>query len=165
MQHTNTYGNGVEFFWGWHYWRCCMIPVPIRIIISSILFWSISSYAEVRIISHDPVPNLNSHTLTRIYMGKLIKVDNVFVVPVNMKPGNLSRTTFLKHYLRQDEDKYSAYWTVRRFIGKGIPPIEVSSDTEMVEYIRTTPGAIGYIDTEKTPLPNGLYILQNQFLL
>jgi ActR/RegA family two-component response regulator len=56
------------------------------------------------------------------------------------------RKTFMEKILAQDDEKFIAYWTVRRYIGKGSPPREFASVEEQLEYLRNTPGAIGYLD-------------------
>ena len=39
-----------------------------------------------------------------------------------------------------------AYWTVRRYIGKGAPPREITKSADLIRFVTTTPGAIGYVD-------------------
>jgi len=48
--------------------------------------------------------------------------------------------------LKQSEERYTAYWTARHFVGKGVPPREFSSTAEVIRFVQSTPGAIGYID-------------------
>ena len=105
------------------------------------------------------MPKLNVATISRIYTGKIIEMGGIAIFPVNAYQESLIREKFLRKYLQQNEDKYSAYWTVRRFIGKGTPPKEIISTQEMIDYILQTPGAIGYIDTDKTNLPNNIKVL------
>jgi hypothetical protein len=51
--------------------------------------------------------------------GKVIEVDGVPVTAVNANAGSETRNHFLHAFLNQDEDRYTAYWTVRPCIGKG----------------------------------------------
>ena len=101
---------------------------------------------EVVVIGHPSVGKLDVAILQKVYTGKVIEVGNVAVIAVNAKQGSAVRTRFLRTFLNQDEDKYTGYWTVRRYIGKGAPPRELPSSTEMINFVMTTPGAIGYID-------------------
>ena len=64
---------------------------------------------------------------------------------VNANSGSPVRSRFLQAYLNQDEDKYTAYWTVRRYIGKGASPRELPRSTDVINFVNSTPGAIGYI--------------------
>ena len=34
--------------------------------------------------------------------------------------------------LSRDEARYTAYWTVRRYVGKGVPPLEVASTADVI---------------------------------
>jgi hypothetical protein len=79
-------------------------------------------------------------------------------VPVNLAKGNAVRKAFMEQVLAQDEEKFIAYWTVRRYIGKGSPPREFAGVQEQLEYLRTTPGAIGYVDAA-TDLKQGVKTL------
>jgi ABC-type phosphate transport system substrate-binding protein len=111
---------------------------------------------NVVVIGHPSVGKLQPDTVQRIFTGKAIEVDGMHVTAVNHKPGTL-RDRFLQRYLNQDNDKYTAYWTVRRFIGKGIPPKELSSAAEVIDFVQNTPGAIGYID--ESELKPGLNVV------
>lgn len=111
---------------------------------------------NVVIIGHAGMNKLNVSSVERIFTGKAIKVDGTPVTAVNLKSGAL-RDRFLQHYLNQDNDKYTAYWTVRRFIGKGMPPKELASAAEVIDFVQSTPGAIGYID--ESELKPGLNVV------
>lgn len=111
---------------------------------------------NVVIIGHAGINKLNTSSVERIFTGKVIKVEGTPVTAVNLKSGAL-RDRFLQRYLNLDDDKYTAYWTVRRFIGKGMPPKELSSAAEVIEFVQNTPGAIGYID--ESELKPGLNVV------
>ena len=100
---------------------------------------------------------LDAQTLEKVYTGRVIEVDGIPVTAVNASRGSSVRNRFLQAYLNQDEDKYTAYWTVRRYIGKGASPRELLSSAEVIDYVKSTPGAIGYID--ETEVPPGMNVL------
>lgn len=102
----------------------------------------------VVIIGNANVKRLDAATVARIYMGRVVEVDGVPVIAINANAGSAIRTRFLATYLNQDEDKYTAYWTVRRYIGKGAWPKEVTGSANVISYVNATPGAIGYIDED-----------------
>jgi ABC-type phosphate transport system substrate-binding protein len=109
------------------------------------------------VIGHVNLTRLDASTLEKIYTGKVIEVDGIPVTAVNANSGSPVRSRFLKVYLNQDEDKYTAYWTVRRYIGKGASPRELPNSTEVINFVKSTPGAIGYIDeADVTPGVNVL---------
>jgi ABC-type phosphate transport system substrate-binding protein len=111
----------------------------------------------VVVIGHASIKRMDVTTLARIYTGRVIEVDGIAITAVNAKPGTEIRTRFLQMFLNQDEDKYIAYWTVRRYIGKGTAPREMSTSSEVIRFVTSTPGAIGYIDS--ADLQPGLNVL------
>ena len=101
---------------------------------------------EIVVIGNSNVPKMDAAIIQKIYTGKIISVSGINVTPVGVKPGTNARNLFLQGFLNQDEEKYTAYWTVRRYIGKGAPPAELASDADVIKYVQSTPGAVGYID-------------------
>jgi hypothetical protein len=61
----------------------------------------------------------------------------------------------MEQYMTEDDEKFVAYWTVRRYIGKGTPPREFATVEQQLQFLRSTPGAIGYVD-DSTDLHGGL---------
>lgn len=111
----------------------------------------------VVVIGHPSVKRLDDQTVARIYTGRVIEVDGVSITAVNANRGSTVRDRFLQVFLHQDEDKYTAYWTVRRYIGKGASPRELPKASDIIRFVTTTPGAIGYID--ETEVQPGLNVL------
>ena len=115
--------------------------------------------AEVLVVvAHPDTPVLNEHTLQKIYLGKIVEINGHPIIPVNLNKGSVLRTAFLQQVMAQDDDKFIAYWTVRRYIGKGSPPREFATVREQLEFVRATPGAVGYVD-ESTDNTRGVKTL------
>jgi len=126
-----------------------MMKSKLMLISTLLAFALCEAHAQnVVIIGHAGLSKLNTTTVQRIFTGKAIEVDGIHVTAVNLKSGAL-RDRFLQRYLNQDDEKYTAYWTVRRFIGKGIPPKELLNAAEVIDFVQNTPGAIGYIDEDE----------------
>lgn len=106
---------------------------------------------HIVVIGHASVHKLDLATVQRIYTGKAIEVDGTRVIPVNAAPNLPTRQRFLSQYLQTDEDQYVAYWTVRRYVGKGAPPREMKQTSELIDFVSRTPGAIGYVDESEVP--------------
>lgn len=101
---------------------------------------------EIVVIGNNNVPKMDIATVQKIYTGKVISVEGINVIPVAVKVGMSERNRFLKDFMNEDEEKYTAYWTVRRYIGKGTPPNELDSTADVIRYVKQTAGAVGYID-------------------
>lgn len=97
------------------------------------------------VVTHPGVGKLDAATLQRLYTGRAIEVAGQPVTVVNLAPGVPARDRFLAQVVGLDNDRYVAYWTVRRHVGKGIPPREFRTPAELLEHVRATPGSIGYL--------------------
>jgi CTP:molybdopterin cytidylyltransferase MocA len=104
------------------------------------------SDGQLLVIGHAGVPRVDAATVARLYSGRAIEAGQVAVTVLNLAVGHPLRSRFLAACLQTDEERYRAYWTVRRHVGKGAPPREVASVAEMVDFVSRTPGALGYID-------------------
>lgn len=114
----------------------------------------------VVVIAHPGLQKLDVATLRRIWTGRSIEHGGVPVVPVNLPSGQALRDRFMALVMGQDDEKFIAYWTVRRYVGKGTPPREVGSVAEMLSFVSTTPGAIGYVDPADLRPGMGLSVLR-----
>ncbi len=112
--------------------------------------------ADVVVIANKNVPKIDSKTVGKIFTGKVIRIENVNVTPINLKDSKI-KSSFLQKFTGLNEEQYIAYWTVRQYIGKGVPPKELNSVHEVISYIQNNDGAIGYID--KDDLKNDLNVI------
>lgn len=117
----------------------------------SLTLWAESAMAGVVVVAHANMHKLDLPTLQRIYTGKVIEVGGVSVSPVNLHAGQPLRQRFLNDYMQQTDDAYVAYWTVRRYVGKGVPPRELPTVADVISYVQTTPGAVAYLDEADVP--------------
>ncbi len=111
----------------------------------------------IAVIGHAALPKLDAVTVQKLYTGKIVEINGTPITVVNFTSGSPVRGRFLSSFLEQDDEKYIAYWTVRRFIGKGVPPRELLSSAEVIEFVQVRPGAIGYVDS--TELKQGANVL------
>jgi ABC-type phosphate transport system substrate-binding protein len=97
------------------------------------------------LIGNASVPRIDLVTAQRLYTGRAVEVAGSPVTVVNAAPGSKLRERFMSDVMKQEDNKYVAYWTVRKHVGKGTPPRELKSVEEIIEFVQNTPGALGYI--------------------
>ncbi|MDP2005016.1 MAG: hypothetical protein Q8K45_05015 [Rubrivivax sp.] len=97
------------------------------------------------LVAHHGVPRIDTATAQRLYSGRAIEVGGVAITVVNLAPGHRLRERFLAAVMEQDNDRYVAYWTVRKHIGKGTPPRELKTTAEVLEFVLASPGGMGYL--------------------
>lgn len=108
-------------------------------------FGALHAADGVVVIGHASLQRLDPETVEKIYTGKQIQVGSIYVTAVNADVGSALRERFLQAFLKQDEGKYTGYWRVRRSIGQGKPPKELPKSADVINFVTSTPGAIGYI--------------------
>ena len=109
------------------------------------------------VIAHAPLRGIDAEALKRIYSGRMVELDGQPLRPVHLGAGAPLRRHFLAAVLQQSDEDHIAYWTVRRYIGKGAPPRELGTTAEVIAHVQRTPGAIGYIDAAE--LKPGMHLL------
>lgn len=109
------------------------------------------------VVASSNVPKLDAAQVQRLYTGRITEIDGRPVTVANLRAGDPARRAFMRQVMAEDDDKYVAYWIVRRHIGKGIPPRELNTAAEVIQFIQSTPGGLGYILS--ADLPQGINVV------
>ena len=129
----------------------------MTVLLAALALLASVAQAAVVVVGHPGMRKLDVATVERIYSGKVVELDGQPVVPVNLPPQHPLRQRFLKDFMQRDEPSYLAYWTVRRYVGKGAPPKEVNTASEVLTHVMQNPGAIGYLD--EADVPSGVNVV------
>jgi ABC-type phosphate transport system substrate-binding protein len=102
---------------------------------------------EVQVIANKDagVTTLAAADLEDLYLARKTKLPNGTRATVLTNATADETREFLLRFLDRTPASFSAEWKRIVFTGKGTPPTEAKSDREMVELVRKTPGAIGYV--------------------
>jgi hypothetical protein len=71
--------------------------------------------------------------------------DDTPVHPVDLGPEAPARVRFSQEILSRSVASVRSYWQQRIFSGQGLPPPEMPDDHDVVAYVVSHPGAIGYV--------------------
>lgn len=110
-------------------------------------------------IGYGGVPKTEPAILQRLYTGRVVSIGEQLATPVNYPAGHPLRERFLATIMGQSEEQYTGYWLVRRYVGKGAPPLVLPDVDAVVAYVLVTPGAVGYVPLSKVP-PGGNVIFR-----
>jgi ABC-type phosphate transport system substrate-binding protein len=98
-----------------------------------------------------PVATISVEELTLIYLIQRASWSNgVPIVPVNREASSPTREYFSEQLFNRSPADMSEYWNRLRFTGK-FPPLVQTSDQAVLGFVRSVPGAIGYIDAATAP--------------
>jgi len=95
------------------------------------------------VIAH-PSVEIDVDEIRLVFLGEKQLAGRLKLTPVDNLP---ARARFLEKVLQTDERKYEARW-VRKAFREGLTaPAVKGSDAEVISFVRSTPGAVGYVDS------------------
>ncbi len=93
-----------------------------------------------------PVDKISVSEMAAIYtLRKTVWGNNAPVVPVNREANSALREKFSEAVFNLSPQELAEYWNQLRFKGKQ-PPLVQTSDQAVLGFVRSVPGAIGYVD-------------------
>jgi len=117
-----------------------------------LLAFQFANAAGIVIISNSNT-SVSADDVRDIFLGekqfagstKLIVIDNAAL-----------QSTFLTQVMHMDASKYNGIWTKKSFRDGLTPPAVKSGDAEVIEFIKRTPGSVGYVSSA----PTGVNVIQ-----
>ena len=123
----------------------------VFLLIFGILLASLCQAGGLVVIASPQVPDniISIEKLADIYtLKKTFWADEIQVVPVNREASSPVREKFSMTVFNLSPQELSEYWNRLRFQGK-LPPLVQASDQAVLGFVRSVPGAIGYIDADQ----------------
>ena len=117
----------------------------------------VSADASFRVIVHPQVKGsqIPRSALTSIFLKQAPKWgDGTVVRPVDQSVQSLVRRSFSGDVLQQGIVEVQVYWQRKMSAGVVPPPVK-TSDEDVVAFVASTPGAIGYVSAG-APLPDSV---------
>jgi ABC-type phosphate transport system substrate-binding protein len=135
-----------------------LIVLGILLMIGT-LFSQVGSSYKVIVNKDNPVSELTKDKVSKLFLKKAKKWDNGNKVqPVDLFSGSTVRKSFSKGIYGKTVAAIKAYWQKQIFSGKGIPPAEKNRDREVIAYVKSKPGAIGYVSAKANT--NGVKVVK-----
>lgn len=98
---------------------------------------------DIYVIAH-PSVELAPGDIKEVYLGEKQFAGAVKLVPVD---NAAVQGDFLAKAINLSADKYGAIWTKKCFRDGLSPPVTKSSDADVISFVKSTPGAVGYVST------------------
>jgi ABC-type phosphate transport system substrate-binding protein len=110
-----------------------------------------SHRSELVVVAHPDarVSQLTRSELINIFMGRYRKLPSgLAAMPVDLGP---LREKFYRELVNKDMAEINSYWARLMFSGQASPPVHIETESELLEYVRRNPGAIGFVDSARVP--------------
>lgn len=104
----------------------------------------------------NPVSSLSAAELSRIFLKKTVKWEGGGrVEPVDLAASSAVRGRFSQAVHGKGTSAISAYWQKMIFSGREIPPAELGTAAEVIAFVTSHRGGVGYV-AEGTALGEGV---------
>jgi len=102
--------------------------------------------ADVQVIANPDVnvAALSANDLKDIFLGSKTAVGGTSIEPV-LRMSGATHEAFLQAYIGKSDSALRNHFKTLVFTGKGTQPKAFSTDAEVVKYVLSTKGAIGYV--------------------
>ncbi len=119
----------------------------ITLIIAIIAGYTVQAQAyKVIVNSSNTTSSLTKTELSNYLLKKRAKWSSgIEVVPVDLGTKSAVREAFSKEIHKKTIAQVRAFWQQSVFAGKETPPRELDSDTAVIDFVKSNPGAIGYV--------------------
>lgn len=119
----------------------------IKLFVVIFLFSNIVFGHEYVVVANKHMEDLSASQIKAIFLKKLILVNDIKVVPLNLDARDPIRTNFEQHILEMSFDRLQSYWTKEHYLGHR-PPISLKSQESIKTFIKKVDGSIGYIEMD-----------------
>jgi ABC-type phosphate transport system substrate-binding protein len=126
-----------------------------------LLLATVAEASEVKVIVHgsNPVETITREKLSDLFLKKTTRWETGrAVTPVDQPDSASIREEFSRKFLSKEVAWVKSYWQKMIFSGRATPPAELSSDAEILAFIRSNPDSIGYVSAG-APQTAGIKIL------
>ena len=101
---------------------------------------------KVIVNAANPISEISASALSKIFLKETLGFPGGGnAAPVDLGKSSPARASFSKRVVGRPVGAIETYWQQQIFSGKEIPPASKSSDDDIIAFVKSTPGAIGYV--------------------
>jgi ABC-type phosphate transport system substrate-binding protein len=105
--------------------------------------------SDYSVIGNSSIPaSLSKSDLQAIFLGEKTKWDNGKPVKIVVLQGSSSKS-FLGDVVGKTPQQFDNHWKKQVFTGKAKAPTSFSDSSEVISFVSSTAGAIGFVSGEK----------------
>ena len=130
--------------------------IALVIISISALLWTPKAFAEIYVVVNqkNPVSKISTAQLAKIYKGTLLLwPDGQRITPVEVSDTLPLAEEFSMKILKMRVEMKQKMWVQKIYSGQGTPPVHFKEETDILSFVASEPGAIGYIRKGTVPEP------------
>jgi ABC-type phosphate transport system substrate-binding protein len=134
-----------------------------RVVLTGVMLAAAAASAsEFKVIVNtaNPKTSITAEELSELFLRKTLTWPNgKAVVPTDLSPDSPVRASFSMAVHERDVPAIKSYWQRQIFSGRAVPPVEHTSEEDLVSFVASTPGAVGYV-APSTELTSRVKVLE-----
>ena len=124
--------------------KCCSLILAIGVL-SSPLAAGAQEFTVI-VNASNPVASMPRDAVAKLFLKKTIAWQSGQAVsPVELPAAAKAREAFARTVLNKSIAQVKSYWQQQIFSGRDVPPPEKQNENDVVAFVRSNPGAIGYV--------------------
>jgi ABC-type phosphate transport system substrate-binding protein len=130
-----------------------LVLIPVFLSVS----WKDNTSLVVIVNSGNSTDKLTKSEVKLIYLRKITRRWNSInknIIPVDRKDSPEIRKDFLNTVLGMSEDELERYFTEQTYKYEDLPPLQLTSDAEVIDFVSKNIGAIGYVNVNSISIDN-----------
>lgn len=101
---------------------------------------------KVIVNASNPVKSLSRAQLAAIFLKKSDSWETgALVIPIDQPERAPVRQSFSRDVIGKPPAAVKSYWNQLIFSGRSVPPAERLTDADVINFVRSTPSAVGYV--------------------
>lgn len=140
--------------------RLTLLTALVAILLSGIVPPAHAASYKVVVHASNPVRSLSADRLSKLFLKKITRWDDGGEAePVDRDDDSPVRVAFSQEVHGKEVGSIESYWQKMIFSGRATPPPELSSDAEVLAFVRSHPRAVGYVSAG-TPTGDGVVVIE-----
>lgn len=114
---------------------------------------------QIVVNSATPVSELAKRDVSNIFLKKKSRWENGDnAIPIDLSSNSPVREAFSRAVHGRSVSSIKNYWQRQIFSGREVPPQEAASNDDVIRFVGSNPGAIGYV-SQGTSIPASVKVL------
>jgi ABC-type phosphate transport system substrate-binding protein len=117
----------------------------LRVLILLSIVYMQTNADEYVVIANKNAQTLSIEQIKAIYLKKLLIVNDVNIIALNLDSGDALRDEFNNKILKMGVSRLQTYWSKQHYLGHR-PPLSLKSQESVKAFVKKVDGSIGYIN-------------------
>lgn len=119
---------------------CALLTVPMSTALAK------GGYVLV-VNKRNPTKTISQAQAKSIYLGNTSRWQGVVPITLYARSKDCAAKNFYKDVLGMSPSKFFSHWAERQLSGKGVKPKSMASASELLDLVRQSPGAVGFLSS------------------